>query len=267
MGSVETPDAARPASNDRAFLLGTIALIATLALLVAVFAAGVALSNNDTAAAATGGDAAAAAAPAEPVAVALSEFAFAPASIQVTEGGSLVVTNDGQAPHNLTIRDAGMSGTLTVAAAVAAAGATAAAPAAEAHADTAVSGSDGMAGMTAEEMVANLILNDAGNIGFSLNAKSFPATKPYTLKVGQSMVMHYMNEGLGIHPMHLHGNRQLVIAKDGFPLAQPYYVDTLNVAPGERYTVLITAEQEGTWVWHCHILNHAEKPDGTMFGI
>ena len=31
-----------------------------------------------------------------------------------------------------------------------------------------------------------------------------------------------MNEGTQIHPMHLHGMPQLVIAKDGFPLATPY---------------------------------------------
>jgi manganese oxidase len=31
--------------------------------------------------------------------------------------------------------------------------------------------------------------------------------------------MHYYNEGLVGHPMHLHSQPQLVIAKDGFPLA------------------------------------------------
>jgi FtsP/CotA-like multicopper oxidase with cupredoxin domain len=38
------------------------------------------------------------------------------------------------------------------------------------------------------------------------------------------------------------------------------------VAPGERYTVLINATEPGTWVWHCHILNHVESADG-MFGM
>lgn len=112
-----------------------------------------------------------------------------------------------------------------------------------------------------------MMLNDGGNIGFTLNGKSFPATTPYVLKQGQAMMVHYMNEGLMNHPMHLHNNRQLVIAKDGFPLESPYYVDTLDVAPGERYTVLVLAELPGTWVWHCHIFSHVEKPDGTMFGM
>ena len=84
-----------------------------------------------------------------------------------------------------------------------------------------------------------MVLNDAGVIGLTLNGKSFPATAPVVAKQGEWVEIHYMNEGLQIHPMHLHGLPQLVIAKDGFPLPQPYPVDTSSVAPGERYTVLV----------------------------
>ena len=75
-------------------------------------------------------------------------------------------------------------------------------------------------------------LNDAGVIGLSLNGKSFPATAPVIAHVGDWVEINYFNEGLQIHPMHLHGLPQLVIAKDGFPLPQPYTVDTISVAPG-----------------------------------
>jgi plastocyanin len=111
-----------------------------------------------------------------------------------------------------------------------------------------------------------MMLNDSGTIGFSLNGKSFPATAPVVAKVGDWVEMHYLNEGVMSHPMHLHGMPQLVIAKDGFPLAQPYQADTVTVAPGERYTVLVHATLPGTWAWHCHILPHAEREDG-MFGM
>jgi FtsP/CotA-like multicopper oxidase with cupredoxin domain len=111
-----------------------------------------------------------------------------------------------------------------------------------------------------------MVLNDAGVIGFSLNGKSFPATQPYTGKVGDWIVVHYFNEGLQIHPMHQHQFRQLVYAKDGVPLDHPYWIDTLSVAPGERYSVLMQLEDPGTWVWHCHILNHVEREEG-MFGM
>lgn len=120
-------------------------------------------------------------------------------------------------------------------------------------------------GKAEQEVV--MVLNDAGNIGLSLNGKSFPATAPYTMKVGESMVVHYYNEGLMTHPMHLHQPSGLVVAKDGHVLAQPYEADTVNVAPGERITVVYTAKDKGVWAWHCHILNHAETPQGMKYMV
>jgi manganese oxidase len=111
-----------------------------------------------------------------------------------------------------------------------------------------------------------MVLNDAGAIGLSLNGKSFPATQPYTAKVGDWILVHYFNEGTQIHPMHLHQFDQVVVAKDGYPLDAPYTVDTLNVAPGERYSVLVQVDRAGAWVWHCHILPHVESEAG-MFGM
>ncbi|MBY5160992.1 multicopper oxidase domain-containing protein [Salsipaludibacter albus] len=112
-----------------------------------------------------------------------------------------------------------------------------------------------------------MITNDAGSLGFTLNGKSFPATEPYSYTSGDKVIVHYYNEGLMAHPMHLHNQDGLVIAKDGYVLDDPWYMDTLNVAPGERYTVVYELEKPGTWVWHCHILSHVKRDDGTMFGM
>jgi uncharacterized cupredoxin-like copper-binding protein len=121
----------------------------------------------------------------------------------------------------------------------------------------------------AEEPAADIdytmILND-GPLGFTLNGKGFPATEPIVASQGQTVRVRYMNEGLQIHPMHLHGMAQLVIAKDGYPLPDPHYEDTVLVAPGERIDVLIEASELGAWAYHCHVLTHAEGPDG-MFGM
>lgn len=111
-----------------------------------------------------------------------------------------------------------------------------------------------------------MVLNDAGTIGLSLNGKSFPATEPIVVDEGDWFVIHYYNEGLQIHPMHLHQMPQLVFAKDGFPLDAPRWEDTVNVAPGERFSVLVRASDPGVWVLHCHILTHAERAEG-MFGM
>jgi uncharacterized cupredoxin-like copper-binding protein len=110
-----------------------------------------------------------------------------------------------------------------------------------------------------------MILND-GPLGFTLNGKGFPATEPIVATQGQLIRVRYMNEGLQIHPMHLHGIAQQVIAKDGYLLPDPHYEDTVLVAPGERVDVLIDATELGAWAFHCHVLTHAESPDG-MFGM
>ena len=116
------------------------------------------------------------------------------------------------------------------------------------------------------DKTVNMVLNDAGTIGLTLNGKSFPATEAYTLKVGQVMLVNYLNEGLLIHPMHLHQPVGWIIAKDGVPLLTPEPGDTITIAPGERYSVLYKAVEPGVWAWHCHILTHAETATG-MFGM
>jgi len=110
-----------------------------------------------------------------------------------------------------------------------------------------------------------LILNDS-SLGFTLNGKEFPYTQPILARKGDKIRVRYMNEGLMIHPMHLHGMPQLVLAKDGYYLPVPYMVDTLNVAPGERYDVIVDCTEPGLWAFHCHILTHAESRHG-MFGM
>jgi FtsP/CotA-like multicopper oxidase with cupredoxin domain len=120
---------------------------------------------------------------------------------------------------------------------------------------------------TVAEQEVVMVLNDSGTIGLSLNGKSFPATSPYSLAIGESMVVHYYNEGNMTHPMHLHQPSGLVVAKDGKVLESPFWADTLNVAPGERWTVVYTPKDAGVWAWHCHILTHAETPEGMRYMV
>ena len=109
------------------------------------------------------------------------------------------------------------------------------------------------------------VLNDGAH-GYTFNGKSFPATDPLVAKLGQKIRIRFMNEGMMIHPMHLHGMHMTVIAKDGWPVPSPWKCDTLNVAPGERWDVIVNCNNPGTWAFHCHILPHAESAMG-MFGM
>ena len=107
-----------------------------------------------------------------------------------------------------------------------------------------------------------------GLLGFNLNGKSFPATEPIGAARGDWVLIHMSNDGEQLHPMHLHGFHFMVVGQDGFPFdpGDRYMADTLVVAPGQRFDILVKADAPGAWAFHCHILSHAEGPAG-MFGM
>ena len=103
--------------------------------------------------------------------------------------------------------------------------------------------------------------------GFTINGRGFPATQPIVAQLGETIVIRFMNEGVMMHPWHLHGMPMHVVARDGYPLGSAAFTcDTLGVNPGERWDVLINCDNPGTWAFHCHILPHAEGHQG-MFGM
>jgi FtsP/CotA-like multicopper oxidase with cupredoxin domain len=110
------------------------------------------------------------------------------------------------------------------------------------------------------------IHNDAVG-GFTINGPGFPATTPIVAKVGDKVLIRFMNEGTMTHPWHTHGFRMNVVARDGAPLGSAgFKADTLGVNPGERWDAIIDCDRPGVWAFHCHILPHVEGADG-MFGM
>ncbi len=110
------------------------------------------------------------------------------------------------------------------------------------------------------------ISNDALG-GFTINGRGFPATQPIVASLGETIVIRFMNEGVMMHPWHLHGMPMRVVARVGYPLGSAAFTcDTLGVNPGERWDVVIECRNPGAWAFHCHILPHAEARDG-MFGM
>jgi len=110
-----------------------------------------------------------------------------------------------------------------------------------------------------------LVLNDT-LLGFTINGKGFPATDALVVKKGERVLLRWMNEGNMYHPMHLHGMAMEVFARDGYPINPPYLCDTLDVPPGNRFDCIVQADEPGVWAFHCHIITHADGPDG-MFGL
>jgi len=58
------------------------------------------------------------------------------------------------------------------------------------------------------------------------------------------------------HPIHLHGQRMLVVARDGVPTRNQVWKDTALIPVGSTVDLLIDASNPGDWMLHCHIAEH-----------
>ncbi|KPQ25974.1 MAG: putative multicopper oxidase [Halomonas sp. HL-48] len=70
-----------------------------------------------------------------------------------------------------------------------------------------------------------------------------------------------VNDTMMEHPIHLHGMWMELENGQGELIPRKH---TLNVKPGERVSALITADAEGSWAFHCHLLYHM---DAGMFRV
>lgn len=100
---------------------------------------------------------------------------------------------------------------------------------------------------------------------FAINGRSFPLTQPIRVKKGDKIRLRFYGAGGEMHAFHTHGHHFKVTHKDGFPLPQPYMADTLLFGPGERYDVMIEANNPGRYVMHDHIDTHVTN-DGKYPG-
>ena len=101
---------------------------------------------------------------------------------------------------------------------------------------------------------------------FTINGKSCPRTlhpedgSPVIVEQGDTVRIHFANNGYMMHPMHTHNHRFEVVEKDGSPIpeAARYKEDVLNIAPAERKTVEFEADADpGIYLMHCHKVAHA----------
>jgi len=58
------------------------------------------------------------------------------------------------------------------------------------------------------------------------------------------------------HPIHLHGQRMLVVSRDGVATPNLVWKDTVLIPVGSTVDLLIDASNPGDWMLHCHIAEH-----------
>jgi FtsP/CotA-like multicopper oxidase with cupredoxin domain len=67
------------------------------------------------------------------------------------------------------------------------------------------------------------------------------------------------------HPFHIHGERFLILSRDGVPEPNLVWKDTVLIRTGEVVDILMDASNPGLWMAHCHIAEHMES--GMMFNF
>lgn len=77
---------------------------------------------------------------------------------------------------------------------------------------------------------------------------------------GSVVKLRIVNDARSFHPMqhpiHLHGQRLLVVARDGLPTRNFVWKDTVIIPTGSVVDLLIDAANPGDWMLHCHIAEH-----------
>jgi FtsP/CotA-like multicopper oxidase with cupredoxin domain len=84
----------------------------------------------------------------------------------------------------------------------------------------------------------------------------------WTFARGEAVKIRITNDGTSMHPMqhpfHLHGQRFLVLDRNGTPNDNLVWKDTVMVPAGQYVDILLDASNPGTWMAHCHIAEHLE---------
>ncbi len=90
------------------------------------------------------------------------------------------------------------------------------------------------------------------------------APKPIRLRYGERVRLTLVNDTMMEHPMHLHGMWMELENGHGRHIPRKH---TILVKPAERLSVLITPDEPGPFVFHCHILYHMEMGMFRVFEV
>lgn len=84
----------------------------------------------------------------------------------------------------------------------------------------------------------------------------------WSFGLGQRAKLRIVNDPHSDHPMqhpfHIHGERFLVLSRDGVPNDNLVWKDTVLIRTGETVDLLVEMSNPGRWMAHCHIAEHLE---------
>jgi FtsP/CotA-like multicopper oxidase with cupredoxin domain len=114
-------------------------------------------------------------------------------------------------------------------------------------------------GATPVDVVLTLPPMQNNKSEFRVNGAPFWKAKPLAAKLGEKQIWIVKNDSDWDHPFHLHGFFFHVLDEKGEAVRPLALKDTVNVPMKSTVRILIDFnERPGEWMFHCHILDHAE---------
>ncbi len=93
----------------------------------------------------------------------------------------------------------------------------------------------------------------------------------WNFKKGDVVKVRMTNDGRSMHPMshpiHFHGQRLLIVARNGMPEDNLVWRDTILLPVGQTVDLLVEATNPGKWMAHCHIAEHLEAGMMMVFNV
>ncbi len=95
---------------------------------------------------------------------------------------------------------------------------------------------------------------------FSINGQVYPDATPLAASLETVEEWSIVNTTEMDHPFHLHGFRFQVVSVDGVDPGVVAWRDSINIPAEKTVKFRVRLEDNaGTWMFHCHILEHAER--------
>src|SRR5260221_6469174 len=100
--------------------------------------------------------------------------------------------------------------------------------------------------------------------GFYINGEKFAPDAAPMVRANVGVYQHWkiINASRELHPIHIHQVHFLAYAENDKPIANPVWLDTVNVPYGGSVDVIMDFTDSvirGLSHFHCHLLNHEDK--------
>jgi zinc transporter ZupT len=118
----------------------------------------------------------------------------------------------------------------------------------------------GRADLLAEVASFKVDHNEAENL-FAINGEAYPDAPAVSVRQGDTVRLRLVNASAEeTHVMHLHGYTFRIVARDGNALVQPELANTVLLGASQTADIEFVASNPGTWMLHCHIMDHTVNP-------